>query len=61
MPAFPSVLPPPRREGFPVPIFFFLLPGRAWSSAPPLGRLPRKAAHFCETLGPCLSPALVLG
>lgn len=28
MPAFPSMPPPPRREGLPVAIFFFLLPGR---------------------------------
>ena len=54
MPAFPSMSPPPRREGLPVPTFFLLLPGRASSSAPSLGRLPWKAGRFCETrAGPC--------
>ena len=51
----PSMPPPPRREGLPVAIFFFCcLADQARSSAPSLGRMPWKAGHFCETLGPCL-------
>ena len=38
MPTFPSLPPPPRKEGLPLPIVFILLPGTASSSVPFLGR-----------------------